>query len=128
MSDQQAKITEYLDGLVPDARPTVEQVLDAVRAGLPDADERFRYGMPAVMLDDRYALHVGGWKRHVGVYPVGQLPEPLESEVAPYRAAKDALNFRYADPVPLALITQVAAELRRRRVGADGEDVSPAAP
>lgn len=67
------------------------------------------------MLDGRYALHVGGWKRHVGLYPVAPLPEPLESEVAQYRAAKDALNFRYAKPVPLALITQVAAELRRQR-------------
>lgn len=47
------------------------------------------------------------------------LPEPLEGEVAQFRAAKDAVNFRYADPVPFALITQVAAELRRQRSDVD---------
>ena len=110
-----ADIPAYLDALPGDSRTVVVGVLDAVRAALPGAPERIRYGMPAVMLDDRYAVHVAGWKRHVGIYPVGALPEPLETEVAPYRAAKDALNFRYADPVPYDLIERVAAELRARR-------------
>jgi uncharacterized protein YdhG (YjbR/CyaY superfamily) len=108
-------IDEYLDGLPAEARPVVCQVLDAVREALPGAEERIRYGMPAVMLDGRYAIHVAGWKRHVGVYPVSPLPEPLETEIAPYRAAKDSLHFLYADPVPCDLITRLASELARRR-------------
>ena len=115
MPDTPADVREYLDGLPADARRVVTAVLDAVRAGLPGAEERIRYGMPAVMLDGRYALHVAGWKRHAGVYPVAPLPEALEREIAPYRAAKDALHFKYADPVPSALITAMAAELRRQR-------------
>lgn len=44
-------VSEYLDGLAHDTRQAVSDVLDAVRAGLPGAEERVRYGMPAVMLD-----------------------------------------------------------------------------
>lgn len=119
MSPAPSVVGEYLDGLADDARPIVLAVLDAVRAGLPGAEERIRYGMPAVMLDGRYALHVGGWKKHVGLYPVGPLPPELEREVAPYRAAKDTVKFDYAAPVPYDLVTRIATELRARRVAAE---------
>lgn len=118
MSPAPSDVGEYLDGLADDARPIVQAVLDAVREGLPGAEERVRYGMPAVMFDGRYALHVGGWKKHVGLYPVGPLPEALEREVAPYRAAKDTVKFVYAEPVPYELITRVAAALRAQRAAA----------
>jgi uncharacterized protein YdhG (YjbR/CyaY superfamily) len=108
-------VDTYLRVLPDDARPIVAAVLDAVRQAVPGAEERIRYGMPAVMLGGPYAIHVAGWKRHVGVYPVAPLPEALEAEVAPYRAAKDAVHFRYADPVPYELITRMAAELARIR-------------
>ena len=110
-------VNAYLAKLPDATRPTVAAVLDAVRAGIPGGEERVRYGMPAVMLDGRYALHVGGWKKHVGIYPVGPgtLPAELEAEVAPYRAAKDALNFPYAKHVPYELITRVAAVLHAAR-------------
>jgi len=110
-----ATIDEYLAALPDDARAVVGEVLNAVRRALPGAEERIRYGMPAVMLDARAAIHVAGWKRHVGIYPVAPLPEPLEAEVAPFRAAKDAVHLRYADQVPYDLLTRVAAELRRQR-------------
>lgn len=119
MSPAPSDVGEYLDGLADDARPIVLAVLDAACAGLPGAEERIRYGMPAVMLDGRYALHVGGWKKHVGLYPVGPLPPELEREVAPYRAAKDTVKFDYAAPVPYDLVTRIATELRARRVAAE---------
>jgi uncharacterized protein YdhG (YjbR/CyaY superfamily) len=118
MPQAPVSVDEYLDGLSADVRVIVSRVLDAIRDALPGAEERVRYGMPAVMLDGRYAIHVAGWKRHVGIYPVAPLPEPLEGEIAPYRAAKDALHFRYGDPVPYDLISRLATELRRQRVAA----------
>jgi uncharacterized protein YdhG (YjbR/CyaY superfamily) len=112
-------IATYLADLPDDARPIVTRVLDAVREGLPGAEERVRYGMPAVTLDGgRYWLHVGGWKKHVGLYPISALPEELERAVAPYRAAKDSVRFPYAEPIPYDLIARVATQLRRQREAA----------
>src|SRR4051812_37813940 len=94
MAQVPQNVSEYLDGLPPDARPHVGRVLDAVGGALPAPEERTRYGMPAIMLEGRHPIHVAGWSRDVGVYPGSSLPEPLETAIAPYRAAKDALHFR----------------------------------
>lgn len=108
-------VEEYLSGLPDEAREIVSGVCDAVRRGIPGAEERIRYGMPAFMYPGgRYALHVGGWKRHVGIYPVGELPPALEARVAPHRTKKDSVTFPYTAPVPLDLIEQVAAALAAR--------------
>src|SRR3954452_10416067 len=104
-----ATVDEYLAGLPDDAREIVSGVCDAVRRGIPGAEERIRYAMPAFMFPGgRYALHVGGWKQHVGLYPVGELPPELEAEVSEYRSKKDSVTFVYARPVPLDLIERVA--------------------
>ncbi len=67
--------------------------------------------MPAIMFAGRYGLHYAGWKRHLGLYPVGELPARLEAEVAPFRAKKDSVNFPYAQGVPHELIGRIAAAL-----------------
>ena len=75
-----------------------------------------RYGIAAVMLGGRYALHFAGWKKHIGLYPVPRLDEPLEGEIAPYRAEKDSVVFPHAKPVPYELIGRVAREVADERV------------
>src|SRR4051794_16436721 len=111
-------IEAYLDALPDEVRPIVEQVGAAIRAGLPGHEERFRYDMPAVMLDDRHALHYAGWKQHIGLYPVSPLPAKLETEVSPYRTKKDSVTFKYKDGVPYDLIERIAAALgSARRAG-----------
>ncbi len=106
----------YIAALPDEARPIVEQVRAAIRTALPDAEERVRYGMPAVALGGtRYHLHYAGWKAHVGLYPVSTLSPELEAEVAPYRSKTDSVTFPYAKPVPYALITRIARELGAMR-------------
>jgi uncharacterized protein YdhG (YjbR/CyaY superfamily) len=68
--------------------------------------------MPAFVLDG-HGLHVGGWKRHVGLYPVPRLDDDLEAELAPYRTHKDTVRFLYRHPVPYDLVERVASAIRR---------------
>jgi uncharacterized protein YdhG (YjbR/CyaY superfamily) len=108
-------VDAYIASFPPDVQAVLIEVRRAIRAGVPDADEKVRYGMAAFMLGGRYAIHFAGWKRHVGLYPVPPLSGELETEVAPYRAAKDSVNFRYAEPIPFDLITRMAAEISSMR-------------
>jgi uncharacterized protein YdhG (YjbR/CyaY superfamily) len=108
-------VSEYIAALPEDAARILERVRESIRAALPEAEERFRYGMPAVMLSERYALHYAGWKNHVGLYPIPRLPEPLEAEIAPYRTHKDSVRFPYSEPIPLDLIKRLAAHLGKAR-------------
>ncbi|TPX04175.1 DUF1801 domain-containing protein, partial [Schumannella luteola] len=86
MTDKPATVDAYIAGFPPEVAERLQQVRAAIRAEVPDGEERMRYGIAAVMLGGRYALHFAGWKKHIGIYPVPPLPEPLEAEVAPLRA------------------------------------------
>ena len=112
-------VDEYVASFPPEIRDVLEQVRAAVHAGVPGGAEKVRYGMGAVMLGGRYAIHFAGWKHHVGLYPVPAFDDPLEQEVAPYRSKKDTVNFPYAKPVPYELITRMAEEIVRLRATAD---------
>jgi uncharacterized protein YdhG (YjbR/CyaY superfamily) len=109
-------VDEYIATFPADVATRLQGVRDAIHAALPGAEERIRYGMPAVMLGERSALHFAGWKRHLGLYPVAVLPQPLESEIAPYRTHRNSVRFPHDDPVPYDLIERVAGELGRMRV------------
>jgi len=107
-------VDAYIHGFPDGPRQVLEQVRAALRRAVPGGEEKIRYGMPAVMFADRYGIHFAGWKKHVGLYPVGELDPELEAEVAPHRAKKDTVQFFYKDPVPYDLIERVARALAAR--------------
>lgn len=110
-------VTAYVHGFPEGQREVLEQVRAALLRAVPGGEEKIRYGMPAVMFGDRYGIHFAGWKKHVGLYPVGELDPDLEAEVAPHRATKDTVRFFYADGVPYDLIERVARALASRHSG-----------
>jgi len=110
-------VDAYVRGFPDGPRQVLEQVAAALRRAVPGGEEKIRYGMPAIMFADRYGIHFAGWKKHVGLYPVGELEPDLEAEVAPHRAKKDTVQFFYQDPVPYDLIERVARALAARHSG-----------
>ncbi len=116
-------VDEYIAGFPPDVAHRLQRIREVIVAAVESGsgavpEQKIRYGMAAVMLDGRYALHFAGWKKHIGLYPVPTLEEPLQSEVAPYRAAKDSVNFPHSQPVPYELIRRVAEAIVAQRMSA----------
>ena len=119
-----ATVDEYIAGFPPE----VAERLRRIRALIVDAvaeqsgaapEERMRYGIAAVMLGGRYALHFAGWKKHIGLYPVPPLPEALESRISPYRTEKDSVVFLHSRELPYDLVGDVAREIAAQRAAAD---------
>lgn len=110
-----ATIDDYIAGFPPEVAERLQRIRAIVEAEVPDPEERIRYGMPAVMLGGRYALHFAGWKKHIGLYPVPTLPDPLESEIAPHRSEKDSVVFPHTKPIPYDLIGRVTAAIVAKR-------------
>lgn len=126
MSESPQAADAYIAAFPPEVAERLRAVRTAIRAEVPDAEERMRYGIAAFMLGGRYALHFAGWKKHIGLYPVPALPEPLESEIAPHRRAKDSLAFLHKDPLPVELISRIArAIVTARREAASGDAPTP---
>jgi uncharacterized protein YdhG (YjbR/CyaY superfamily) len=122
-----ATVDEYIAGFPPEVSARLSrirtEIVDAVASASGSRpDEKMRYGIAAVMLDGRYALHFAGWKKHIGLYPVPRLPDPLESEIAPYRAEKDSVVFPHAKDIPYDLIGRVAREVADERVRQSAKD------
>ena len=110
-------VDEYIAALDGDAQRLAIQFRGAIRGAAPGITETVRYNMPCFVIDGDYLVHFGAWKNHIGLYPIPSLGADLESEVGPYRAAKDTVRFRYKDPVPWDLVERLIAELVRRRTG-----------
>lgn len=110
-----ATVDEYIAGFDPEVQQILTGVREAIRSQVPDPEEKIRYGIAAVMLGGRYAIHFAGWKKHVGLYPVPELDPALEAEIAPYRAAKDSVNFVYSKPIDYDLISRVTAAIVAKR-------------
>lgn len=115
-----AEVDAYIAGFPPATAAALQEVRGAVHRGAPGAWEGFRYQMPVVMLGDRYLVHFAGWKRHVALYPVPPLDEPLESEVAPLRSGKDTVKLMLDRPVPGDLVARIASAIAAGRRGEGG--------
>lgn len=102
-------VDAYLAALDEPARSRVVEALDLVRSIVPAAEERISYDIPTFVLDGRALVHVGGWARHLALYPVPDTSgDPaLETLVAPYRAGKGTLRFEHRDPLPVEVVTAV---------------------
>lgn len=101
-------VDEYLASFADSERVLLESALAAIRTAIPDASERISYGVIRLASEGGHPLYIGGWKKHVGIYPVPIADGEFELELAPYRSAKDSLHFRYDKPMPLELIERVA--------------------
>lgn len=114
-------VDEYIAGFPPEVADRLSRIRDVIVASVERAnggtppEEKIRYGIAAVMLGGRYALHYAGWKKHIGLYPVPALDQPLEAEIAPYRAEKDTVVLPHNRSVPYELIGQVADAIVAKR-------------
>lgn len=115
MTESAQTVDDYIAAFPPEVAERLQQVRAAIHAEVPDGEEHMRYGIAAVMLGGRYALHFAGWKKHIGLYPVPALPEPLEAEVAPRRSGKDTVGFPHDEPLPVELISRITRAIVEQR-------------
>jgi uncharacterized protein YdhG (YjbR/CyaY superfamily) len=106
-------MTHYstIDTYINDQPTEVAQRLRDIRALfhtlLPDTQESIRYDIPAFTVGSEH-LYISAYKQHIGMYPMYGMPE-LDEAILPYRGkgTKDALHFKHAEPLPLALIEKI---------------------
>lgn len=82
----------------------MQTVLQAVRkpiyAAASWAKESISYLIPTFTIDGRPAVYLAGWKKHVSVYPVPELHDKLEPQLAPCLSGKGTAKFPLGSPIP----------------------------
>ncbi len=106
-------IEDYLSGLTPEVAGILSEIRKIIRSAAPEAVETIRYGMPTFQLGGETLIHVGAFKRHVGIYPPVRDPE-LADRVAPYRGEAGNLRLPLDQPIPYDLIADVVRARVRR--------------
>ena len=101
-------IEEYILSQPEEVRPYLNQVNEAIRAGLPEAKEKISWSMPTYWRGHNL-IHFAASKRHVGLYPGPEAVEAFAGWLADYRTSKGTIQLPYARPLPLELITEIAA-------------------
>jgi uncharacterized protein YdhG (YjbR/CyaY superfamily) len=109
-------VDEYVASLPDDVQPVLERLRASIRSVVPDVAEIISYAMPTFTLDGLPLVHLAAWKKHVGLYPLPPLDGDLAREVEPYRGAKDAMQLKYAQPIPYDLVERVVGVLLERRL------------
>jgi uncharacterized protein YdhG (YjbR/CyaY superfamily) len=114
-----AEVDKYIAGFPPDAAFILDQLRETVHKAAPGATEGFKYDMPVFRFGDDYIFYMGGWKKHVGLYPIYPQAAELEAELAPLRSSKDTVRLVYNKPIPHPLVTRLVKarvkELKAKR-------------
>ncbi|GIF51774.1 uncharacterized protein YdhG (YjbR/CyaY superfamily) [Asanoa ferruginea] len=115
MAAKFASVDDYLSALPDDQQEITREVRRTVLAALPDPGEKISYNIPAVTVGGKVLVYYAAWKKFVSLYPAPRADDDFERAVAPYRGAKDALQFRWTEPIPHDLITRVVRVLHEQR-------------
>ncbi len=100
-------INEYVSTLPENAQKAMGEIIAAIKAKVPNAEEHISYNMPAFKVNGEYFVHFSAWKNHIGMYPIPAGNEAFQKQIEPYRSAKSSLNFPLDKPMPIKLIEKV---------------------
>ena len=106
-------IREYINQYEDEQQEDLIAVYQAIKAVLPDEEERINWGMPTF---GKNVIHFAGAKRHVGIYPGVQAVEHFAKALDDkrYKHSKGAIQMPYGK-VDLALVAQIAEYCRDHR-------------
>jgi len=107
-------VDDYIASFSDETAKRLEGIRRIIHHAVPGLEETISYQMPTFERDGEAFVYIGGWKHHIGLYPVPQLTEALESDVAAYRTAKDTLRFPHNEPLPDELIQRTIVALSER--------------
>ncbi|MBN2557973.1 MAG: DUF1801 domain-containing protein [Clostridia bacterium] len=100
-------IDSYIAAQPGNVQHLLQEVRDAIRTVLPDAEERISWSMPTYWKKHNI-IHFAAFKNHMGIYPGDKAIEHFADELKDYRTSKGAVQFSYGMPVPFGLIQEIA--------------------
>lgn len=100
-------IDAYIAEQPENVQPFLAQVRETIRDVLPDAEERISWSMPTYW-NRHNIIHFASFKNHIGLYPGEKAIEHFADRLGDYKTSKGAVQFQYKQPIPLALIADIA--------------------
>lgn len=100
-------IDNYVLAQSEEVRPSLLQVLSAIRAAIPDAQERISWSMPTFW-KGRSLIHVAAAVKHIGIYPGPEAIEAFRDRLKEYSISKGTVRLPLGAEMPLELVSDIA--------------------
>lgn len=85
----------------------LNEIRDAIRAALPEAEEKISWSMPTFW--KRYnIIQFAGFKNHIGLYTGPEAVEEFKERLEGYKTNKGTIRLLYSEPLPVELIADIA--------------------
>jgi uncharacterized protein YdhG (YjbR/CyaY superfamily) len=73
-----------------------EQIRVTIKKAAPSAEEKISYDIPTFTLKGTYPIYFAGYKKHIGIYPVGV--EEFNEAFPNYKTRKGTFKFLSITP------------------------------
>ena len=100
-------IEEYIAAQPEEVQPYLTELRNALRAALPEAEERISWSMPNYWKKHNI-IHFAGFKNHAGLYPGPEAVLEFAERLTEYRTSKGTIQLPYSRPVPAELVSDIA--------------------
>ena len=100
-------IEEYIAAQPEEVQPYLTELRNALRAALPEAEERISWSMPTYWKNHNI-IHFAEFKNHAGLYPGPEAVLEFAERLTEYRTSKGTIQLPYSRPVPAELVSDIA--------------------
>ncbi len=97
---------EYISLFPPQVQLILQQLRQAIRDLVPEAEETISYGIPTFKLHGNL-VHYAAYKNHIGFYPGAAGIENFKDKLARYKLSKGTVQFSIDEPIPFDLIREI---------------------
>ncbi|HRN69671.1 MAG TPA: DUF1801 domain-containing protein [Candidatus Woesebacteria bacterium] len=99
-------IDEYIANFPEETQLILQKIRKIGHELISHAEETISYGIPTLKLNGKYVFYFAGYKEHISVYPILQVPEEFFKKIQPFIKGKGTLQFPLSKPIPFNLIKQ----------------------
>ncbi len=99
-------VDEYIAAAPSQAREYLEHLRHAILQAAPEAEESVYYELP-VYKQNGILVYLGGFTKHVSLYPGPDAIEVFKEELVSYKTIGGTIRFPLNKPIPVILIKKI---------------------
>ncbi len=113
-------VAEYIESYPKEVQKILKKIQKMIKDSAPKATEALSYGIIGYKLDNKVLIYLGGFAKHISLYPASDEMIKDLPEVEKYRVSKGTLKFKLSEQIPYELIQNVIDYKVKKHLGNKG--------
>lgn len=101
-------IEQYIRAQDEEQQIYLTKIQETIHCAIPEAEERISWSMPTFWKEHNI-IHFAAHKKHIGLYAGTEAVIFFAEQLKDYKTSKGTIQIPYKEPLPLALIAQIAS-------------------